>query len=115
MSETSKRQSFDQAFTGYGPLVIASTLCIGPQRLPVRFMYRGEPKHAHDTGWVFFSGSESEAFNGDASNFAPVPLERFVAIDDSLGPVTESPVGTVWERRPPADTWTQVFDWEIPD
>ena len=119
MSDTPKqpadKRTLDEAFAGYGPLVIASSLCIGPDRLPVRFMYRGAPKHDHDTGWTFFSGHESPEFNGDARNFSPIPLHRFVEIDASLGPVTESPVGTVWERTPTSETWTQVFDWEIPD
>ena len=58
----------------HAPLVLATKLCIGPDRHKVRFMLREEPNNPKDSGWVFFSGLEPEGYNENHDNFIICPL-----------------------------------------
>ena len=51
-----------KAWIEKAPLVMATKMCVGPERLKVRFILREEPNNPTDSGWVFFSGFEPEGY-----------------------------------------------------
>lgn len=56
------------------PLVMVTKMCVGPDRSRVRFIMREEPHNPTDSGWVFFSGLESDEYNNDSKKNAVCPL-----------------------------------------
>lgn len=94
-------------------LALVSTLLLGPDACPVRFMYRTVQANIRDTGWRLFSGYEDEAFLADRDNLQPYPLEQLIATDPSLLELLQGKPGSVWERVPGAD-WQSVHDFIIP-
>lgn len=98
---------------GYGPLVTASNLLIGPQGRAVRFITRTQPSDDHDTGWVFFSGFEPEGYTDDPANFSIAPLASFLESDPTLAPLVDSPIGSTWEKTPETERWQAVEDYRL--
>jgi hypothetical protein len=117
LASRGKRREREEAYRDWpdSSLAIASAECIGPERTPVRFMRRDEPRFRQDSGWSLFSGSESDAFADDPSNFKPVLLSRYVELDPSLASVVAQPVGTEWTRKPPEDWWYQIISDKVVD
>lgn len=112
--ESSKPYAGETNQTKNGYLALMSRLVID-EKLPVRFMYKTVPEHLNDTGWRLFTGYEDDEFLADEQvNMIPIPLERLIQIDDSLGPLLEYNAGTVWERHPESDGWERVYDYKIP-
>ncbi|MDH6169372.1 hypothetical protein M2282_004536 [Variovorax boronicumulans] len=98
-------------FTAFAPLVLASDQVMGPNRLPVGFAYRVKPNNPHDSGWIFLSGKESQEM---LDNNPPkiCPLNSFLKMDPSLAAITESPVGSAWERSGAQAPWEEVFGFK---
>jgi len=96
----------------YAPLVLATKLCIGPDRKKVRFMLREELNNPTDSGWVFFSGLEPDGYNNNPDNFDICPLSRFIDIEPSIEPLINSPIGSAWERPTDDSGWIEVVDFE---
>ena len=96
----------------HAPLVLATKLCIGPDRHKVRFMLREEPNNPKDSGWVFFSGLEPEGYNENHDNFIICPLNSFIELEPSIEPLINSPVGSAWERPTDDNGWLKIEDFE---
>lgn len=62
--------------------------------LKVGYMYREEPTDATDSGWRFFSGTESQAYVDNPDNFKIYDVNTIVNYDDSIIPYLSSSVGT---------------------
>ena len=100
--------------TKNGFLALVSKLCFD-EELPIRFMYKTVPEHLNDTGWRMFTGYETDEFLEDElSNLVPVPVEKMVRLDNSLGELVTFNAGTVWERAPGQEGWERVYDYKIP-
>lgn len=113
-SDTAPEPGYETAQTKNGFLVLASRL-VFDEKLPIRFMYKTVPEHLNDTGWRMFTGYETDDFLADEmKNLLPVPLEKICLLDPSLTPLVQYNAGTVWERAPDTDGWTQVYDYQIP-
>ncbi|MFT6915853.1 MAG: hypothetical protein ACJAWL_002163 [Motiliproteus sp.] len=95
-------------------LALVSKLLVGEKPCPVRFMYKTVPADLRDTGWRLFSGYEDPEFLNDKKNMQPYPLETLCTVNDSLRELLSSKPGSVWERVP-GGSWTQVYDFEIPE
>jgi hypothetical protein len=95
-------------FVKNAPLVLASKQVIGPHRLPVEFAFRLKPNNANDSGWVFWSGHETQEFINNNSNTVVCPLSSFLQMDPSLQDLLKQPIGTAWERDSPTGTWREV-------
>lgn len=85
----------------FGVLAVVSSLCSGPEHLPVVHGVRERPKNVSDSGWTLASGRESPEFAGDARNYKPVPLERLILDDPTLASMRDWPVGTEVTRLRP--------------
>lgn len=93
------------------PLVMATNLCIGPNRHPVRFILREEPNNEADSGWVFFSGNEPEGYCDVTENFSICPLKSFIEWDPAMASLLSSPIGSVFEHSSETGGWQEVHDY----
>ena len=89
------------------PLVMATKLCVGPNRSMVRFILREEPNNTTDSGW-FFSGLEPEGYSELAENFVICPLLSFVKIEPDIIDLARSRVGNMYERPTDDQGWQKV-------
>lgn len=64
----------------------------------VRYMYREEPDNDTDSGWRFFSGSETQEYADDADHFAIYDVNTIANYDSDVIPFLDSPVGSAFER-----------------
>lgn len=104
----------DDRLAAFAPLVLASDRVTGPQRLPVRYAYRSEPNNPHDSGWIFQSGDETQAWL-DANPPKIYPLERFIRMDESLLDIVRAETGSAWERDLAQAPWRRIEDFRRPD
>jgi hypothetical protein len=102
-------------FAQHGLLIVCSKLCIGPSRLPVRHAVLEESKNVADSGWIIASGSESEEYANDPTNYVMVPLDRMVETDASLKILYEQPVGTELTRKHSNEPWRWIVDDKVVD
>ena len=68
-------------------------------KLKVRYMYREESDNAHDSGWRFFSGDETDEYVNDPENIGLYDVQTIAAIDPDVIPLLNSPTGSVFERE----------------
>jgi hypothetical protein len=73
-------------------------------------MRRDKPMDERDSGWMLYSGLETEEQLADPKFFAVVPLARLLELDPSLRPLVDSPPGSAWERTPETEEWLPVDD-----
>lgn len=100
-----------EGFARNAPLVLASKQVCGPNRLPILFAFRLHPNNDADSGWVFWSGLEDQAFIDDNSNTIVCPLFPFIDMDSTILDVLRGPVLTAWERAAAGDEWKEVKDY----
>ncbi|MCK5441447.1 MAG: DUF2185 domain-containing protein [Maribacter sp.] len=67
--------------------------------IKVGYMYREESSYRNDSGWRFFSGSESQEYVDDASNTAIYDVNTIANYDKTIMPYLNSPIGTELERK----------------
>ena len=65
----------------------------------VGYMYREEPDFEHDSGWRFFSGTESPEYLDDPANTTVYEVNTIANYDPGIIPLLDSPVGSAFERR----------------
>jgi hypothetical protein len=99
----------------FGHLAAVSSLCIGPERLPVMHGVRERPNNVSDSGWILASGRESREFADDARNYKLVPLDRMIQDDPTLAPMREWPVGTEVTRLRRDEPWRFIVDGKVVD
>lgn len=75
-----------------------STDHITIQGLPVGYMYREEPDNNMDSGWCFFSGTESREYLDDANNISLYDVNTIANYDPAIIPYLDSPSGTQLDR-----------------
>jgi hypothetical protein len=66
--------------------------------LPVGYMYREVPDNDVDSGWRFFSGTESQEYVDDASQISIYDVNTIANYDPAIIPYLGSPEGTQLER-----------------
>jgi len=74
----------------------------------VGWMYREKPDSGTDSGWRFFSGSESQEYADDADHFALYHLNTIANYDRAIIPYLESEFGTQLERVEGTNHFRQV-------
>ena len=105
---TKKQRSDDldkRRLEAFGELAVISSLCIGPDRIPVMHGMRDTPNNVSDSGWTLSSGKETPQFLADSSNYKLVPLDRMINADSTLAPLREMPVGTEITRMQATEPW----------
>jgi len=99
----------------FGLLAAVSSMCIGPDRLPVMHGVREKPNNVSDSGWILASGRESKKFAADPGNYKLVPLERMLETDDTLAPLRELPLGTEITRLNTSEPWRFIVNDQVVD
>lgn len=67
--------------------------------LPVGFMYREEPNFEKDSGWRFFSGTESQEYVDDPNNLMIYDVNTIANFDKAIMPYLYMKIGTELERK----------------
>jgi hypothetical protein len=66
--------------------------------LPVRYMYRDQPQFDVDSGWRFFSGTETQEYIDNPDNLMIYDVNTIVNYDQSVIPYLDMPIGSELER-----------------
>jgi hypothetical protein len=64
----------------------------------VGFMHREQPNDANDSGWRFFSGSESEDYLNQPKHLGHYDVNVIANYDRDIVPHLNAPVGSAFER-----------------
>lgn len=71
---------------------------IWDETLPVQFADRDAPHSPQDSGWLFSSGTEDEAYMADASNIVICKVQSMLDRCPELEPIIDSDVGSQFRR-----------------
>nr|WP_294947541.1 DUF2185 domain-containing protein [uncultured Mucilaginibacter sp.] len=87
--------------------------CIATDRitvegLPVVYMYRNEPINEMDTGWQFFSGTESDDYVNNTDNIAIYDVNTIANYDRAIIPYLNQPIGADLQRIPGTDEFEMI-------
>lgn len=77
--------------------------CIAPDTITVegrkvKFMYRDTPGNDLDSGWHFFSGTETQEYLDNPENSTIYDVNTIANYDRAIIPYLDLPVGTELER-----------------
>lgn len=103
MEETPRKQYYPIP-GGIKRLVAKTKGCLATDRITVDgckvgYMYREEPNEDYeDSGWVFMSGDESEAYLDDIGNSGMFSTNDIANYDPEILPYLEAPVGSAYYR-----------------
>ncbi len=67
--------------------------------LPIQYMYREEPINDFDSGWRFFSGTETQEYVDDADNSCFYNVNTIANYDESIIPYLQLPIGVELEKN----------------
>lgn len=65
---------------------------------PVGYMHREQPEDAEDSGWRFYSGTETDEYVEDEYHFMMFDVNYIANCDPSIIPYLKSKRGTEFER-----------------
>ena len=65
----------------------------------VGYMYREKPDFDEDSGWRFFSGTESQEYLEDPDYTTIYDVNTIANYDSAIIPLLEAPIGSAFERR----------------
>lgn len=66
---------------------------------PVGYMVRSHPASAGDSGWVFMSGDETQAYMDDPGNTAIYDVNTIANYDAEIIPYLAAPAGSSFARQ----------------
>lgn len=81
----------------------------------VGYMYHEGADDPNDSGWRFFSGSESQAFADDPENFALYDVNTIANYDIAILALLDAPPGTAFERNSVGEFVEVRFPADLPD
>ena len=81
------------------------TGCIATDKITVEgmqvgYMFRDDPNNDMDSGWQFFSGTETDEYVDDEDNLAIYAVNTIANYDPAIIPYLNLPIGTELERIP---------------
>ncbi|SIR26875.1 DUF2185 domain-containing protein [Pontibacter lucknowensis] len=76
--------------------------------LPVAYMYREEPEFEHDSGWRFFSGTETQEYADNSNNLAIYDVNTIANYDPTIIPYLELEEGVELERTEATDKFIVI-------
>lgn len=65
----------------------------------VSWMYREEAEFEADSGWRFFSGSETQEYIDDVNNLDIFDCNTIANYDKAIIPLLNAPIGSAFERN----------------
>ena len=78
--------------------VIATKILV-ENNMPVLYAYREIARNHQDSGWRFFSGSESQAYIDDPENSGIYYATTILDIDDSIRSILNTPAPCAFKRE----------------
>ncbi|MGS2738743.1 DUF2185 domain-containing protein [Sinomicrobium sp. M5D2P17] len=78
--------------------------------LRVGYMYREEPDFENDSGWRFFSGTESQEYVDGFNNTGIYEVNTIANYDTAIIPYLHFPVETELERKNDSDEFIIVSE-----
>ena len=79
--------------------------------LQVGFMYRETPDFETDSGWRFFSGTETQDYADNSNNLQVYEVNTIANYDKAIIPYLNLPIGTELEREENSDKFIVVEDY----
>ncbi len=76
--------------------------------LPIGYMYRQVPINELDSGWCFFSGTETQEYIDDLSNSNVFDVNTIANYDPSIIPYLNMPIGVELERTDGKNTFSVI-------
>lgn len=101
-------------FPAIGALVI--TKQVMNEGMPPRFILKDKPRNEQDSGWVIFSGFESDEYTEDADNFGVYDVKSLLKAypDTELADVLlRGWIGSVFEYDEEEKMWSEVLDYPL--
>lgn len=80
--------------------------------MPVGYMYKEPPEEPDDSGWRFYSGTETEEYVADEYHFMMFDLNYIANCDPAIIPYIKNRIGTELERIEGTDRFRLVRDDE---
>lgn len=78
--------------------------------MQVGYMYKESPEDEDDTGWRFYSGTETEEYVSDVHNFMMFDLNYIANCDPAIIPYIKNRIGTELERVDGTDKFRAVVN-----
>ena len=82
---------------GHGGCFATDAITVGGRK--VGYMYREKPDFEHDSGWRFFSGTESPQELDDPGHTDVYDVNTIANYDPAIIPLLNAPVGSAFARR----------------
>jgi len=82
--------------SGFGGCIATDKITVDGE--PVAYMIRNEPAAPEDSGWMFMSGTESQAYMNDAANMEVYAVNTIANYDPDIIPFLDAPTGSSYER-----------------
>ena len=80
---------------GHGSCLATDRITV--ERQPVGFMYRDIPDNAHDSGWRFFAGDESQDYLDNAANLEIYDVNTIANYDSEIVPLLGAAARSAFE------------------
>jgi len=101
MAKTKKRFKLEgnqikTLVSGFGGCIASDKITVEGER--VAYMIRNEPAAPEDSGWMFVSGTESQAYINDAANLEVYAVNTIANYDPDIIPFLHAPIGSSYER-----------------
>lgn len=74
----------------------------------VDYMYRENPEFEVDSGWRFLSGTETQDYADNPSNWAIYDINTIANYDNAIIPYLDLPIGTELERVKGTETFRRI-------
>jgi len=74
----------------------------------VKFMYRDTPRNEIDSGWQFYSGTETQEYIDNPENSAIYAVNTIANYDPAIIPYLNLPIGSDLERIDGTDLFQMV-------
>jgi hypothetical protein len=81
---------------GHGGCIASDKITVDGEL--VGYMVRQEPTRREDSGWLFTSGTETQAYMDDADNFAIYDVNTIANYDPDIIPFLDAATGSSFER-----------------
>lgn len=101
-------------FPSLGGLVITKQVI--DEQMPPRFVLKDKPGNEHDSGWVIFSGMESDEYTDNPDNFGIYDAKTLLSIHPSpkLAEILLNGwIGSVFEYDEDEKRWYDVDDYPL--
>jgi hypothetical protein len=97
-------KDFRIATANIKPLAEGRGACMATDAITVEgknvgYMYREDADFPEDSGWRFFSGTESQEYLEDVSHTTIYDVNTIANYDPEIIPLLDSPAGSAFERR----------------